>query len=65
MSETCRRSTCSNPVGQQDRDDYRDSSFCSVQCEVKHEHIAADAREARRADRRGHDDSPRHDRGQR
>jgi len=50
MSDTCKRSTCSNPVGQQDRDDYRSGSFCSVQCEVKYEHVKADARDARRAE---------------
>jgi hypothetical protein len=43
----CKRSTCTNPVGQQDRDDYRDSRFCSIQCDVKHEHIKADARDAK------------------
>ena len=51
---TCKRSTCSNPVGQQDRDDYRSGKFCSVQCEVKHEHIMADARDARRAEQEAH-----------
>ena len=45
----CKRSTCSNPVGQQDRDDYRDSTFCSIQCETKHEHIKQDAEDAKRA----------------
>jgi len=43
----CKRSTCSQPAGMQDRDDYR-SRFCSVQCETKHEHVKADARDARR-----------------
>jgi len=53
MSEntTCKRPTCSNPVGQQDRDDYRSGKFCSIQCEVKHEHVKADARDARHAER--------------
>jgi len=34
-------------VGQQDRDDYRDTTFCSIQCEVKLEHIKADAMDAK------------------
>jgi hypothetical protein len=43
----CKRPTCTNPAGQQDRDDYR-TSFCSIQCEVRYEHIKADARDAQR-----------------
>lgn len=40
--------SCTNPPGQQDRDDYRKSRFCSVECDVKYDHIAADARDAQR-----------------
>lgn len=47
----CKRSTCSKPAGMQDRDDYR-TRFCSVQCETKHEHIKADARDAERTELR-------------
>ncbi len=50
--DTCRYPTCDRRPGEQDRDDYRSSSFCSVQCEVKYEHIKADARDAQRAERR-------------
>lgn len=46
--ETCRRSTCEREPGQQDREDYNARLFCSVQCETRHEHIKADARDARR-----------------
>lgn len=49
----CRYLTCDNPRGMQDRDDYRSNTFCSVQCELKHEHVKADARDARRADMEG------------
>ena len=42
----CRRYGCSREAGTQERDDYR-RVFCSVECETKHEHIMADAREAR------------------
>lgn len=42
----CKYPTCTNGVGQQDRDDYRDTTFCSIQCEVKLEHIKADAQDA-------------------
>lgn len=46
---TCKRPTCDNPVGKQDRGDYRSNSFCSVQCEVKHDHIKQDAKDAKRS----------------
>ena len=46
----CKAPGCSNPVGQQDRDDYRCSRFCSVKCDVKYDKLKADARDARRAD---------------
>lgn len=61
--DTCRRSNCTNPTGQQDRDDYNQRRYCSVQCETKHEHIKADARDAHRDAERHHDDAPKHDRG--
>jgi len=44
---TCKRPTCTNQVGEQDRDDYQINRFCSVQCDVKHQHIKADARDAK------------------
>lgn len=44
---TCKYPTCNNETGQQDRDDYRSSRFCSIQCETKYEHVKADARDAR------------------
>ena len=44
---------CDNPPGEQDRDDYRAGRFCSVQCDVKYDHLKADARDARRADESG------------
>lgn len=46
---TCKYPPCDNPVGQQDREDYRSRSFCSVQCEVKHDHIKQDAKDAKRS----------------
>jgi len=61
--DTCRRSTCDNPTGEADEGDYNEHKYCSAQCEVKHEHIKADARDARRSAERHHDDRPRHDRG--
>jgi len=51
--DTCRYFSCDRPVGQQDRDDYRTHTFCSARCQVRHEHIEADARDARRADEEG------------
>lgn len=50
----CRMMGCDRPRGEQDRDDYNDHKFCSVQCQVKYEHIRADARDAERADRERH-----------
>ena len=46
--DTCRMPNCTNPTGQQDRDDYRTTRFCSVQCDTKYDHLKADARDARR-----------------
>ena len=46
MSQTCAHPSCDAAVGQQDRDDYRDSRFCSVQCDVALEHLKADASDA-------------------
>jgi hypothetical protein len=46
--DTCRYGTCTNDPGAQDRDDYNARLFCSIQCETKHDHIKADARDARR-----------------
>jgi len=49
VSMTCKYPSCSNEVGQQDRDDYKRSTFCSVQCMTKYEHVKADARDAQRS----------------
>lgn len=47
--QTCKM--CSWPVGSRDdRDDYRTSRFCSVQCDVKYDHIKADVRHDRMYD---------------
>jgi len=43
---TCKYPTCSNDVGQQDRDDYKDSTFCSIVCQTKFEHVKMDAKDA-------------------
>ena len=48
---TCKYPTCTNDVGQQDRDDYRDSRFCSIHCQTKYEHVKADAKDAERMER--------------
>jgi len=56
---TCKYPTCTNPVGQQDRDDYRAGSFCSVEHEVKYEHVAADARDAQIAEQERLEESER------
>lgn len=44
--DTCQRSTCDNDT--RDVGGYA-GRFCSEMCEVKHDHIKADARDARRA----------------
>jgi hypothetical protein len=51
----CKYPTCTNSVGLQDRDDYRDSSFCSIQCEVKYDHVKMDALDAKRTVEAEHD----------
>lgn len=48
----CKMPSCDREVGTQDRTDYRTRSFCSVKCDVKYDHLKADARDARR-DARG------------
>lgn len=47
-SDTCRLPSCDREPGEQDRDDYRSASFCSVQHEVKYDHIRADAADVAR-----------------
>jgi len=48
----CKYPSCDNEVGQQPESrQYKHRSFCSVECEVKHDHIKADARDAKRAER--------------
>jgi len=54
--DTCRLPTCDNSPGEQDRDDYNSRMFCSVRCELKYDHIKADARDAERAERERHTD---------
>jgi len=44
--DTCKMPSCDSEPGAQDRDDYNDRRFCSVQCETKHDHLKADARDA-------------------
>lgn len=46
--DTCKM--CSWPTGSRPRANttFRDNTFCSVQCEVKHEHIKAEARAVER-----------------
>jgi len=51
----CNLPVCTNSVGLQDRDDYRDSLYCSIQCETKHEHLKMDAQDAQRAVDPAHD----------
>lgn len=48
VEDTCKM--CPRPTGEQNRDDYRSARFCSTRCEVKHDHIRADARDAARAE---------------
>jgi len=51
----CKLPSCDNSVGLQDRDDYRDGSFCCIQHEVKYEHVRMDAQDAQRAVDAAHD----------
>jgi len=46
---TCKMPSCDRDVGTQDREDYRTSRFCSVKCDLKYDHLKADAEDARRA----------------
>jgi len=46
--DTCRYPTCDNEPGQQDREDYNATRYCSIQCQTKYEHIKADAKDAER-----------------
>ena len=48
--DTCRRTTCSEPA--RDVSGY-EGRFCSTKCELKHEHVKADAEDARRQEQRG------------
>ena len=66
--DTCRYPTCDEPTRDRgdtygDDDQYTVSAFgarfCSTRCELKYEHVRADAQDARRADRdRGYRDEP-------
>lgn len=60
---TCKYPTCNRDPGSADTDrTYRDGRFCSPKCELKYEHVKADAQDARRQEQRErhHDDAPRH-----
>jgi len=51
MTTTCRRSTCTNDARGRGVDvDAYGAKFCSDECEVKHDHIKADARDAMRSE---------------
>lgn len=55
MSRTeCKMVGCDRTPGEQDRDDYQTRFFCSVQHEVKYDHLKADAKDARRAEQEAH-----------
>jgi len=49
MTDTCRRPTCTNLSREESGYSGR---FCSDRCEVKHEHVKADARDARLSEER-------------
>ena len=51
--DTCRMPNCDRPTGEQDGATYRKSRFCSAACDVKYDHLKADARDARAADMEG------------
>ena len=51
----CNLPACSNSVGLQDRDDYRDNKFCCIQHEIKLEHLKTDAKDAKRSVDASHD----------
>jgi len=48
--DTCKMPNCDREPGEQDREDYRTGQFCSVQCDVKYDHIKADVRHDRMYD---------------
>ena len=48
--DTCKMPNCDREPGEQDRDDYRTSRFCSVECDVKYDHIMSDVRHDRMYD---------------
>jgi len=52
--DTCKM--CAWPTGSRpvSGTSFRDNRFCSARCDVKHEHIRADARDARRAEQEAH-----------
>lgn len=54
MSDTCRARGCDGEPRDATEDgvDLFGAKFCSDQCEVKHDHIRADARDAEPADGR-------------
>lgn len=50
MSDECRRTGCDQPArGSDDAMDAHAAAFCSPQCEVSHDHVRDDARDARAA----------------
>jgi len=50
VRDTCRAYSCDNEPGEQDRDDYDDRRYCSVQCQTKDEKRRHEAREVRRSE---------------
>jgi len=52
--DTCRMPGCDRDPGTEDSDTtYRTRRFCSPGCDVKYDHLKADARDARRAAEEG------------
>jgi len=50
--DTCRMPNCDRAPGSADTaTPYRKRTFCSPQCDVKYDHLKADAADARRAER--------------
>jgi len=50
QTDECRYPNCTTSRGHQDRDDYNARLYCSIQCETKHEHVKADARDSMRSE---------------
>lgn len=50
MYDVCKMPGCDREPGTQDRKDYRTGRFCSVKCDLKYDHLKADAMDAKRFD---------------